>query len=675
MNWWSQDRLNSPELLLNSAALLVGVGTGFGAVLFIWLLKQVGLISQLLESWLPSPAGLLIGMAGAGLIVGVMIDRWALEAKGHGVPEVMEAIALHSGRIRTRVAAVKVLASSLTIGFGGSAGREGPIVQVGSALGSTVGQRLKLSDDAMSTLVACGSAAGIAATFNAPIAGSLFALEVILGRFTVRHFGSVVLSSVAGSIVSRAFLTDQVAFRVPAYPLNHLGELPIYVVLSVLAAITAVLFIRSLYFVEHLFDEWAVPLPLKTITGMVATGAIALLLPNGEILGSGIHLIGEAIAEDFAMPLGMMAALILLKLLATTATLGSGNSGGVFAPSLFMGAGLGGIVGTAAQQFWPTLVLNPGAYAIVGMAAVFSAAAQAPITAILIVFEMSNDYQLILPLMLATVLATLLAEQLFPDSIYSLKLARRGIRLQRGRDEDILAGITVGEAMQKEDMVTLSDHLTLRDLSLQMSQSHQHGFPIVAEDGSLTGIVTLGDLEDAIQRELPQDTFAAAIGTPRAKLVTLKKDATIGEALQKMGRSQIGRIPIVAHDNPNQLVGLITRYDIVNAYNMGLNRRAELQHRTKQLQRKNIDGTEFVEVMITAVDAAHNQTIRDVAVTLPQDCVLVSIRRGKRLLIPHGDTRLLAGDKVTAFVAGSDKDALLEALQHHTLKTQGAAQN
>ncbi|RME09880.1 MAG: chloride channel protein, partial [Ardenticatenia bacterium] len=307
------------EVILLSTAVFVGIGTGYGAVVFIWLIQQITNLRLTFEQRLGA-IGLLLFMVVAGAIVGVMVSRWASEAKGHGVPEVMEAIAVRGGRIRPRVALVKILASGLTIGAGGSAGREGPIVQVGAALGSTVGQFLRFSNDRVQTLVAAGSAAGIAATFNAPIAGSIFALEVILGRFSARNFGAVVISAVSASIISRIYLGDQPAFAVPAYPLHHLGELPIYVVLGLLSAIVAVAFIRVLYALEDFFDEWNIPMPVKTALGLLLTGLVALLLPGRDVLGPGLHMIGEVIAENIPLALQTMAVLLVLKLAATSFT-------------------------------------------------------------------------------------------------------------------------------------------------------------------------------------------------------------------------------------------------------------------------------------------------------------------------------------------------------------------
>ncbi|MCB0188119.1 MAG: chloride channel protein, partial [Caldilineaceae bacterium] len=606
--------------------------------------------------------GRLLMMALAGLLVGYMVARWASEAKGHGVPEVMEAMAIRGGRIRPRVAAVKVLASSLTIGTGGSAGREGPIVQVGSALGSTLGQVFGFSEERVRTLVACGAAAGIASTFNAPIAGAIFALEVIAGTFTIRYFGAVVISSVTAAVVSRSLLGDRPAFTVPAYALSHLGELPIYIVLGVLAALVAVFYIRFLYLAEDLFDRWKMPLPFKAALGMALTGAVALLLPERNVLGPGLHAIGEAIAENFHLSLGLMAALLILKLLATTLTLASGNSGGVFAPSLFMGAVLGGMVGTVAHMFWPTVAVNPGAYAIVGMAAVFSSSARAPITAILIVFEMSNDYKLILPLMLATVLATLLAELLFRDSIYTLKLRLKGISLQRGRDVDVLESLLVEEVMV-EKMETVRTDTTLVEVSDLFAETHSHGFPVLDENGALWGIVTVSDLDRVVADELPRRTPVADFATPRSRLLTATPNESVSEALTRMGTRGIGRLPVVAVDDPAQLIGWIRRDDIIRAYNMAITRRAELQHRTKRMQLRNLDNTEFLEIELKAGDQAINKTIQDVAPKLPKECILVSIRRNGKMMIPHGDTTLQIGDRITAFVAVRDAKAVHACLR------------
>ncbi|MEZ4677605.1 MAG: chloride channel protein [Caldilineaceae bacterium] len=654
------------EFIIVGSALLIGLGTGLGAVIFIWMLGQIDAVTLWGESLLGPLAGRLLFMGLAGVLVGTMVARWASEAKGHGVPEVMEAVAIRGGRIRPRVAAVKVLASSLTIGTGGSAGREGPIVQVGSALGSTLGQVFGFSEERVRTLVACGAAAGIASTFNAPIAGTIFALEVILGSFTVRYFGAVVISSVTAAVVSRSLLGDRPAFTVPAYPLTHLGELPIYIVLGVLAALVAVFYIRFLYLAEELFDGWKVPLPLKAALGMILTGAVALILPERNVLGPGLHAIGEAIAENFHLSLGLMAALLILKMVATTFTLASGNSGGVFAPSLFMGAVLGGMVGTVANMFWPTVAVNPGAYAIVGMAAVFSGAARAPITAILIVFEMSNDYKLILPLMLATVLATLLAELMFSESIYTLKLRLKGISWQRGRDVDVLQSLTVDEVMVAK-MDTVRTDATLVAVSDLFAETHSHGFPVLDENGKLWGIVTVSDLDRVVADEMPRSTPVADFATPRSRLLTATPDESVSEALTRMGTRGIGRLPVVAQDDPTQLVGWIRRDDIIRAYNMAITRRAELQHRAKRMQLRNLDNTEFVEIELKAGDQAINQTILDVAPRLPKECILVSIRRNGKMMIPHGDTTLQVGDRITAFVAVRDAQAVQACLRREIL--------
>lgn len=655
------DRFEPPDsLVLVLTAVVVGAGTGLGAVIFIRLLVLIGVLAQWVQTQIGDVIGLLLAMGLAGLVVGYIVERWAREARGHGVPEVMEAIALQSGRIRPRVAAIKVLASSITIGAGGSAGREGPIVQVGSALGSTVGQLFHFSAERVRTLVACGAAAGIAATFNAPIAGAIFALEVILGKFTTRYFGAVVISAVSASIVARIFLGSQPAFAVPAYPLNHLGELPVYVVLGVLSAVVAVLFIRVLYWLEEFFLEWQLSSALKAAIGMLITGLLALLLPGRQVLGPGLEFIGEAIANDFPLPVGLMATLLLLKLLATSFTLGSGNSGGVFAPGLFMGATLGGIVGGLAHGLWPEVAVNPGAYAIVGMAAVFSGAARAPITAVLIVFEMSNDYKLILPLMMATVLSTLLAEYLFDESIYTLKLKLKGIVLQRGRDLDLMQSLLVREAMTPDPYV-VSTEMPVKELGEFFQQTHHHSFPVVDDELRLVGMVSLRDYERALQRPDAAQLKTGDIAT-MGRLLTVYDDEPLSNAIQRLAVRGVNKMPVVSKAKPDKVIGVIRRNDIVKVYNMALARRAEGKIDEVKASLRRGDNMRFVEIEITPDSNAAHQNVASLAPKLPYDCVVVSVQRQGSLLIPHGDTILRPGDIVSVFVRRVDEAQLRECI-------------
>jgi CIC family chloride channel protein len=651
------------EVVVLASAVVVGLGTGLAAVVFIDLMARIADGVALVQARIGTVAGLLAVMAVAGLVVGFVVERWVPEAKGHGVPEVMEAMALRGGHIRARVAALKLLASSLTIGAGGSAGREGPIVQVGSALGSALGQLFHISTQRIRILVACGAAGGIAATFNAPIAGAIFALEIILGSFTVSYFGAVVISSVCAAIVSRMFLSALPAFAVPAYSFTHLGELPLYLLVGLLAAGVAVLFIRLLYWMEDRFDgmRW-LPAPLRYALGMGLCAVVALPLPGQEVLGPGLHNIGETVAANFQMSLGMMAALLLLKLVATSLTLGSGNSGGIFAPSLFMGAALGGFLGTVAHGLWPQVAVNPGAYAIVGMAAVFAGAARAPITAVLIVFEMSNDYAVILPLMLATVLATYLAQAWCRESIYTMKLARKGIRLRAGLDLELLAGVSVGDVMDDEvhAVPETTDLATVSDL---LAKTGSHGLVVLGPAGRFRGMVQASDLDRAIHRNLPMTTAVGTIALPRERLVVASPDESAAEALTRMGIRGFDTLPVVSTDEPVEVLGLAHRDDLLRAYSVAVSHRRALHHQAHHVRRRHGEATEFVEVMLADGDRAVGQAVADLGSDLPAEAILISIRRDGRTLIPHGSTRLASGDRVTAFTRSEDALAVLAALE------------
>jgi CIC family chloride channel protein len=264
--------------------------------------------------------------------------------------------------------------------------------------------------------------------------------------------------------------------------------------------------------------------------------------------------------------------------------------------------------------------------------------------------------------MMAAVLATLLAEIMFPHSIYTLKLALRGIHLTAGRAEDVLASVPVSDVMEAE-VDTIPAGTTLEELAQALRHSHHHGYPIIDEQRRLRGIVTLTDVDRALHSDLDRSTPVMDFATPRSALLTVTPDASIGEALQQMGRRGFGRVPVVDADNPDRLLGLIRRESIITAYNLALTRRAEGQHRTKQLRRENLDGTEFVDVVLQPEDRAVGRTIQELAAELPYECVLVSVRRAGRLLIPHGSTQLEAGDRVTAFVSEQAEGQLFGCLQ------------
>ena len=413
-------------------AVVVGILTGFGSVGFIYLLDQiaefaVGPVASLLDVF--GPANLVLLPALGGLVAGPLIHRFAREARGHGVPEVMTALANKGGKIRKRVAFIKVITSSLTIGFGGAAGREGPMVQIGSAIGSAVGSWTKLDPHRMRTLVTCGAAGGVAATFNAPIGGAIFAMEVLIGRVQT-DFLLVLLTSLSSCMVARSYLGNYPAFTAPAYDLVSGRELPLYFLMGLVLGWAAILYVRALYKAEDLFGAWRFPDYLKPAVGGLMAGLVLRYFP--EVYGAGFPAVESALWVRF--PWELLVGLFVAEFLANCATLGSGGSGGVFAPSLYMGAMLGGAFGSLVHFMFPEWTAGSGAYAMVGMAAFFAATAKAPTTSILILFEMTNDYRIMLPLMAATVASVYQSHRMSPFSIYTLKLHRRGISYP-GREE------------------------------------------------------------------------------------------------------------------------------------------------------------------------------------------------------------------------------------------------
>ncbi len=559
-------RINENAILL-FLALIVGVAGGYGAVLFRLLIRLFqnafyGDSGSILEAvaYIAWYKRILIPAVG-GLLVGPLVYFFAREAKGHGVPEVMEAVALKGGRIRKRVVAIKCLVSGICIGSGGSVGREGPIVQIGSATGSLLAQIIKASAPRMRTLVGCGAAAGIAATFNAPIAGAMFALEIVLGEFEIITFSPIVLSAVMATVISRYHLGNFPAFVVPKYELVSPWEIGFYILLGIVAGAVALIFTTSLYKAEDSFDRLKFPEYLKPVLGGLLLGSMGLVFPH--ILGVGYESISSAMAGNIAW--WILAALIVFKILATSITIGSGGSGGIFAPSLFIGSMVGGAFGCLVHRILPMITAPSGAYSLVGMGAVVAGTTHGPISAILILFEMTDDYKIILPLMIACIISSLLASQLKRESIYTLKLFRRGVDVRAGKDVNMLRSLSVKDFMS-EDVETLPENMSLTELRTFISKSVHYAFPVVDEKGCLSGIISTSDYREAL---FSQDLEGVIVVKDLATedVVTVSQQENLYTAFKKIADSGFETLPVVDEQNPGKIVGIVSRRDIVSTYN------------------------------------------------------------------------------------------------------------
>jgi len=570
--------LSSENAILAILGVVVGVAGGLGAVAFRYVIELFQTLSygaggELLDIINQVPSHMRIAVpALGGLVVGPSVYFFAREAKGHGVPEVMEAVALRRGVIRKRVVFIKTLVSAICIGTGGSVGREGPIVQIGSAVGSAIGQLLNVSVNRMKILVGCGAAAGIAATFNAPLAGSMFAIEIVLGEFAITVFSPIIISAVTATAISRYFLGDVPAFIVPAYELVSAWELPMYAGLGFFCALVAVSFARLLYKVEDVFESLKFPPEyLKAVLGGVLIGTMGLWLPH--ILGVGYGAIDLALDQRMAWQI--MAVLIVYKIVATSITIGSGGSGGIFAPSLFIGSMVGGLYGSFVHFLFPGVTATYGAYSIVGMGAVVSGTTHGPLSAILILFEMTGDYKIILPLMITCIISCMMARWLMADSIYTLKLSRRGVNVRAGKDIQILSSIPVREVMNPR-VETIPEGMALQELTQRISLSKYNSFPVINDRGQLVGILSYADYRDAFLDENLNDLIVAKDLATR-KVVTIKADASLYDALEKITANDFSLLPVVSAEDDSKLVGVITRRDIMNAYNTAIVKKSLLK--------------------------------------------------------------------------------------------------
>ena len=516
-----------------------------------------------------------------GLIAGLIIEYWSKEAKGAGVPIVMEAVAFNEARLSAKKGIAKGVASAVCIGTGMSLGRVGPMVVISSTVGSEIGQRTGKTVDETRTIVGCGAASAITTAFNAPLGGVLFAIELILAELRTKSFIPIVVAAVIATTVGRSLTGDVAAFdSIPSYKLGSPVEYPFYIILGLITGFAASIFIKLLSLVEVNIEKLdIIPVPMRTCLGGLFVGIIALSFPH--ILGNGFDVTSDLISLDsengelikgdsfdkidiessISGLIIFIISIMALKIIATSVSIGSGGSGGIFTPSLFIGAAIGAGMGLVLYDM--DIIGHPGAFALVGMAAFVASTTRATLTAIVLLFEMTASYEIILPLMLSCVVADAVCYVFSENSIYTSKLARRGINIDLGAGQDLMRMIRVKEAMSNEVMTIKPDKPL--EIALQMIEDTGHmSLPVVNDDGKLYGIITWTDIHTAAlnhERHLTVGDYCVT------DLITVNPEDTLDRALDCLGAREISHLPVVNKRQKDTLIGIITKGDIIKAYN------------------------------------------------------------------------------------------------------------
>jgi H+/Cl- antiporter ClcA len=498
-----------------------------------------------------------------GLIVGLMAKYGSDKIRGHGIPEAMEAVLTNRSRIAPEVALLKPLSVAVAIGTGGPFGAEGPIIQTGGALGSILGQFLHLTASERKVLLASGAAAGMAATFSTPIAGVILAVELLLFEYKARSFVPLVVASTIGTAVRFWLIGRGAMFTVGAADFGFPAALPWYLPLGAICGLAAVGFSRALYWVEDKFEHLPCDPMWWPVFGGLGLGVIAFFVPR--VLGVGYGTISDILNDRLA--LGMLAVIMVAKGAALLVSLGSGTSGGLLAPMFTVGAALGGLYAAGVNHFFPGAHLSVSAFALVAMAAVFGAAARAPFTLIIFAFEITRNYDSVLPLMIVVVVAHAIALNYMENSIMTEKLARRGLRVNQEYEVDVFQQVTVGQAMDTEPTLVpaasavaeLAERIAAGDPALIRHQA----LLLTDEQGKLAGILTRGDLVRAVEKD--PDWKLTALAAGKANPVVAFPDETLDDALVRMLQSHCGRLPVVARDDPKRIVGYLGRAAVLEA--------------------------------------------------------------------------------------------------------------
>lgn len=648
---------NLAPLLLAGA---VGLAAGFAAVALTAVVDGLTIVFDELASILDGLAGgwtLMLVPAIAAIPVAFVVSRIASESQGAGVPYVMVAVERAGGFVRPIIAPAKLVATGFTLGGGGAAGREGPIVLIAASVASSIGRLARQPSDMLVLMVAAAAAGGIAATFLTPIAGTFFAMEVVLRRFNVRNFTIVVVSAVVANIVAISFYGDSAGLDLPDLDINSNWELFLHAIVGVSAAIAGILFVRTRFFTEDVFEFLGVSLSVRPILGLLGVGMLALIESN--ILGSGLDQI--RIFAEGGTAVSTLAILMILKTIAASLTIGSGASGGAFAPLLFVGATLGALMGAGFESALPNVVGPTGTYVVVGMAAMFAAAARAPLTSLFIVFELSG-YSLILPLMTAVALAAALAQLLTRDTIYNVRLRRAGLDVRDEPAPSPLDDLTVATTM-RTDTPIVSRLATIQDLANAMSQSRGNVVAVADQQNRFIGLVTATDVASAVERqELNRRAFDLAVVAP----ILVHPDDSLRHALSLLVEHDVRQLPVVAREDESRLMGMLTQRDVLREVAQPAAR--DTGQRAAPTPVRRLVGAVEIELRVEPGSRAEMTMVSQLP--LPEASVITAIHRRGEVVIPRGSVRLEANDLAIILSVPPEEAAVRTLFINHASQTR-----
>lgn len=565
----------SQDNFLLILASIVGILAGIGALIFhesIILIENTffkdsgvlfGVDSLLNKSNIYISILIVFIPAIGGLLVGLLAHFFEKGEGGEGIPNVIDAVASKGGVIKGSIAIKKIVGSAISIGTGGAGGKEGPIVQIGASIASSFGRKFKLSPDRLKILVGCGGAAGLSAAFNAPLGGALFATEIILRNFRAKTFTPIIIASVFATALSRSFLGNRTAFLLPKYELITNYEFIFYIVLGFIAGLGSVYFVKSFYFIEEFWSKFTkLNKIVKPALGGLVVGLIGLYFPG--IYGFSYDAVNAALSNQSSIFL--LLALFLIKPIATSMTISSGGNGGTFAPSIFTGAMIGGAFGQIISLLFPELNLQPGSYALVGMAAVVAGTTHASLTAIIMIFELTNDYKIILPLLLTITIASTVSRAILKGDLYSLNFLRRGKEIDiYGRKVSILKKISINPLIKKNyDFVY--EHYNFKKVLDTLKKSKFNLILVKNKENEVSGQIAFSDIRDTLLDEESRSIqeFIVAKDIMTQNMINLEMDMNGEDALSVLESVDLEYLPVKNHEN--KTIGILSRSELLNKY-------------------------------------------------------------------------------------------------------------